>query len=106
MENAPEIAPLEKEECTPSKKKNMVRGYPNDLLLQELADGAATTINPKTGKPFRRGGLLIHIKKEHGFAWERQANTDGIWKYLIFCHQDRGAVIKIKESLKILQGGK
>ena len=101
-----EIAPQEKAKGTPKRKKLMVRGYPNEALLQELADGAATTLNPATKRPFRRGGLPILITKEHGWPGEKQANTDGIWKYLIYCHKVRGASEKIREGFATLQGGR
>lgn len=99
-----ETTPQQIKKEPPKPKKYTVRGYPNLVLAQELADGAATTINPSTKKPFRLGGLPILIKKPKGFDWERQNNTDGIWKYLIFCHNERKAVLKIKEGLGMLGG--
>jgi len=100
MEEAQEIAPQNEQKEPPKKKKNMVRGYPNDILLQELADAAATTLNPATGKRFRLGGLQIKVKKPHGFPGEMQNNTDGIWKYLLHCHREQMAVKRLKEGLK------
>jgi hypothetical protein len=95
-----EITPQENKKEPPKYKKFTIRGYPNLVLAQELADGAATTINPTTKKPFRLGGLKILIKKPNGFDGETQNNTDGIWKYLVYCHKERKAVLKIKEGLK------
>jgi hypothetical protein len=99
MWKQPEIAPQEQGKCTPHKKKNMVRGYPNDILLQKLADVASTTPNPTTGKPFRRGGLPIKIKKEHGWDGEMQSNTDGIWKCMVHCTLNYADVEQVKKLL-------
>ena len=98
-----EIAPQEQEKCTPKHGKNMVRGYPNDILLQKLADVAATTTNPATGKPFRHGGLPIRVKKEHGWPGQTHANTDGIWKCMLYCTLDHERVRRLKDVLTELK---
>ncbi len=37
----------------------------------------------------RRKGLLLYTQKPHGFMEDKLANTDGIAKYLKFCHKYR-----------------
>ena len=60
------------------KEQIRVRVYFNERTLQAIAQDAE-----KAGK--RRVGLPLFIMKEHGFAGERLANTDGISKFLKHC---------------------
>ena len=59
------------------KNKICVKVYFNAKTFAEIAKDAE-----KCGK--RRGGLLLFTQKEHGFAHEKVANTDGISKSLKF----------------------
>ena len=63
-----------------TKRKICVKVYFNPKNFPEIAKDAE-----KAGK--RRGGLQLSTLKEHGFANERIANTDGISKFLKFCWQ-------------------
>jgi hypothetical protein len=60
------------------KQKIRVRVYFNQDSFKAIALEAE-----KAG--FRRGGLQIFNQREHGFAGQVDANTDGISKYLKHC---------------------
>lgn len=60
-------------------KSVCVKVYLNQELFAEMAQEAE-----KAGK--RRKGLLLFTQKEHGFSHEKVANTDGLAKYMKFCH--------------------
>ncbi len=56
-----------------------VRVYFSDKNYAEVVKDAE-----KAGK--RRVGLVLWKQKEHGFANQREANTDGLAKFLKFCY--------------------
>lgn len=62
------------------KKKIRAKVYFNEKSFALVAGDAE-----KAGK--RRGGLQLFTQKEHGFAHERVANTDGVSKFLKFTWQ-------------------
>lgn len=56
---------------------------------------------------FRRGGLPLWIKKPHGFANERLANTDGISKFFKWTARNHGIVQALRAALaSLLASGK
>lgn len=97
--NTPEIAPLIVKPATKKKeiRKWRIKVYVNAQELQEMADAAWE-------KGFRHGGLPIFKKKEHGFDFEKEINSDGISTYLKYCHKQRKALEKVKEGLSMLGG--
>ena len=113
MENEPKIAPQKEDTDSPPKKeKTSLKArvyFQNEIEAQEIADAAATTINPKTGKPFRRGGLPLFKKKPHGWAGEVDINAKGIGPYLKHLHykaQAINAAAKAQADLKAVMEGK
>lgn len=62
------------------KRKICIKVWLNEQTFPVYAEMAE-----KTG--FRRGGLQLYTQKPHGFQNETVANTDGISKYLKFCHK-------------------
>jgi hypothetical protein len=100
----PKIDPQRTEKETPirnsrgKKKKLRVGVYFSSIEeAQEFAEAAV-----KAG--FRRGGLPIIRKKEHGWGGEVLMNGDGIAKYLKDCHRKRGGSEKILAGLKEMGG--
>ena len=61
-------------------KSVCVKVYLNQELFLEIIKQAE-----KTGK--RRMGLIPYTQKDHGFAHEKLANTDGIGRYLKHTHR-------------------
>ena len=63
------------------KKKGLYRVgvYLNETELTSMAAEAEKL-------KFRRVGIPIKKQKEHGFADEWLANTDGVSRYLKYCH--------------------
>lgn len=59
---------------------SIIKVYVNDQLLTSMAFEAEKM-------RFRRGGLPTKIEKPHGFVNDWVANTDGISKYLKYCHK-------------------
>lgn len=113
MESDPKTAPQnEGEDSPPRKEKTSLKAriyLKDEAEAQELADAAATTINPKTGKPFRRGGLPIFKKKPHGWAGEVDINARGIGAYLKHLHYKAHAInaaAKAQADLKAVMEGK
>jgi hypothetical protein len=102
----PEIDPQQEPKETPilnskGKRKKLRVGvyFSNIEEAQEYADAAV-----KAG--FRRGGLPITKKKEHGWGGEVLMNADGIAKYLKDCHKMRSSMEKLQEGLKGLKVSK
>jgi hypothetical protein len=113
MESEEKTAPPNEEgDSPPGKEKTSLRAriyLKDEAEAQELADAAATTINPKTGKPFRRGGLSIWRKKPHGWAGEVDINAKGIGPYLKHLHYKAHAInaaAKAQADLKAVMEGK
>jgi hypothetical protein len=91
IETAPQSPKIEKKKK--EKRKWRIKVYVNEQELQNMADAAWEA-------GFRRGGLPIFKKKEHGFDGEVEINSDGISTYLKYCHKQRKALELIKEGLK------
>jgi len=60
-------------------KSVKVRMYLKPELFAEVAQEAE-----KAGK--RKKGLLLYTQRAHGFATEKDANTDGIAKFFKHCY--------------------
>ena len=98
-----EIDPQEQLKETPirnskgKRKKLRVGVYFSTIEeAQEYADAAV-----KAG--FRRGGLPITKKKEHGWGGEVLMNGDGIAKYLKYRHKQGASMEKLQEGLRGLK---
>ena len=113
MENSNKVAPTNEGGSSPPKKrKTRLRArfyFKNEAEAQLFADVAASTINPRTGKAFRRGGLPIFTKRPHGWAGEVDINAAGIGpmlKDLFYKREAITAAAKAQADLQAVMEGK